>query len=811
MFAGITRLQQWKSEYTPETCQDKLLYDAAAGLFAVADGASTSSFPHLWADVLVKHFISVPLMGDDPFEVDWWVRLAQKRYTDAMPKLELLSSIAREKEDTQGSESTLVTVRLSRVDETSAQAELLVFGDSCVLIGRPDTRQVALTFPLEQAADFDRRPVCVPSHPGVFNRQFHRCKLLSSVPLAAGNVVLLATDAVARWIISKGGGQYQEIWDSFQAVAQRTPGADWRAFILDQRQNNTIADDDSTALILELQEGMLVPPAEGHNPAGEVRLLGSTTTHSDEVIKGRENSFRQARSDQNRELEAIYYGDGNDLQSRLSGEVTKEQIDHAREVSKALRALISATAANYKKPDFASKMRSIWEQYKDVLQDEPCAEGIRNTLKSNGVIDPPTVAPAPLGNSAPASSSQLGPRAYPSSEPPLPAEAARQDATIKRFHTVLREGGSPTEVVNAHRAFLLLPNAQITSDEQAQVELASKFLAAFFQHDEEALASAYARLEQSPHPTFLKFTPEQSQQLAKAMQHSASLGTLQAALQSHRLEEIATAYQRLQQVGLPLSLDPQEMTQGQLALRLMDALARDTEAALSAAYQELTQAGQEHFFTLNPAQQARLEQTLEEATHPMDPYTVLVTVNGECITAGYLKQVKSLKRHYLPLCIEEYKQRKVTHPPNESTLQKWIERWQAELSDWNALGEATLEELIDDELIKQEIDQAQIHGGDLKNIDLTHDVEKVHQAITTALGKERYAQVRQELGLTQDQAWHILATFVRRRKFGAYLSGKHLSVDLSTWLRQHAQILRKDEAAPQVKQKTRKFFGGRSS
>src|SRR5579872_1031817 len=125
MRARVTRLQTWRSEYAAETCQDRLLDDLASGLFAVADGAGTTTFPRLWADVLVRHFLRVPLMSENPFEVEWWLRLAQETYTAERPRLESLSSDAREKESTQGSESTLATLRIARVDAASASAALL--------------------------------------------------------------------------------------------------------------------------------------------------------------------------------------------------------------------------------------------------------------------------------------------------------------------------------------------------------------------------------------------------------------------------------------------------------------------------------------------------------------------------------------------------------------------------------------------------------------------------------------------------------------------------------------------------------------
>jgi serine/threonine protein phosphatase PrpC len=114
MFAHVTGLRYWKSERADlTTCEDALCYDVSRGLFCVADGAGTTLFSNLWADMLVKQFVSDPLMSSDPFEMEWWIRLVQKQYQAATaPKLSKLDWNAKQKAVDQGAYSTLAALRV---------------------------------------------------------------------------------------------------------------------------------------------------------------------------------------------------------------------------------------------------------------------------------------------------------------------------------------------------------------------------------------------------------------------------------------------------------------------------------------------------------------------------------------------------------------------------------------------------------------------------------------------------------------------------------------------------------------------------
>src|SRR5437762_678922 len=98
MFADVTSLRNWKTERADlTTCEDALRADTRQGLFCVADGAGSTLFSNIWAHILVEQYQQNPLLSSDPFEMEWWIRQAQKLYRNRTPQSENLKWNARQK------------------------------------------------------------------------------------------------------------------------------------------------------------------------------------------------------------------------------------------------------------------------------------------------------------------------------------------------------------------------------------------------------------------------------------------------------------------------------------------------------------------------------------------------------------------------------------------------------------------------------------------------------------------------------------------------------------------------------------------
>ncbi|MBA2677109.1 MAG: protein phosphatase 2C domain-containing protein [Ktedonobacteraceae bacterium] len=375
MRVQVTTLRYWKSEHTEETCEDAVGGKSAEGLFAVADGAGTTLFSDAWAEFLVQHFLTVPLLDADPFEVEWWVRMAQEEFKQQSPVQADLAWNAQQKVQNQGSYATLAALRFSEHTAAHVRAELMAIGDSCIFIHRPSFKSIK-SFPLQDARAFELAPICIPSKMGALNRDFQR---FQAVPfdLLPHDVIVVATDAVAKWIISAGNGRYSGQGTALGEIISQTPEF-WPAFIQTRRANQEMIDDDCTALVIEL----LPDDSESGSE------LGTTTQHSQQVRTQRMRDFEQARAENNKERVAISYGSGTDL--RAEGvTISEQEIFLAREVANALREVLSLLRQVVNNPDVVPVMTRAWQKHAHLLSQEPCTAPVRHTLANLGIpIEP---------------------------------------------------------------------------------------------------------------------------------------------------------------------------------------------------------------------------------------------------------------------------------------------------------------------------------------------------------------------------------------------------------------------------------------
>lgn len=370
MKAQITRLTYWKSDHDKETNQDALCDDAGRGLFAVADGVGTASFSDIWAQILAGHFVKKePLLSDDPFEVEWWLRRVVPEYDKRTPRPEDLAYFAQEKAR-QGSQSTLVTLRVCQFVEGAAEATLLGFGDSCAFIHHIDTNEI-VPFPIEECDDFNRPPICVPSRMREFDRDFHRCQV-RAVILQPGDTIILATDAVSRWLWCEGAEQAGSRLMAFQQIVALSNEA-WAEFVECRRSEHTMRDDDATALVIRLS-----------NAADGVEL-GCTAHLSTDLVAEREQQLREAYQLGRTEQVAVLFGDGRTFGNILP--VLPEVADRARQVATASKNVLNALRRAVRTgQNVRAEVEPIWNQYADLLSDEPSVEALRKSLADQDVV-----------------------------------------------------------------------------------------------------------------------------------------------------------------------------------------------------------------------------------------------------------------------------------------------------------------------------------------------------------------------------------------------------------------------------------------
>jgi hypothetical protein len=372
MFAKVKQLRYQKTENTPETCEDALASNVAHGLFVVADGVGTAMFAYIWSHLLTEHFCNIPLMSNDPFEIEWWLQQIQPEFLKQVTaREEKLDEIAKNKLWREGSRSTLATLRLTQVNETSTQGRLLVFGDSCVLVRHSGSAEI-VSFPLTQDTDFSTHTVCLPSRGAHFDRDAHGGEVCD-MEIRVGSLVILATDEVAHWIIGGAAGSMTPEAAFDQVITQTE--ATWPEFIQRERNAGHMKDDDSTALIVQFSQ----------TADATSQQVGYTSQLDQQVIAQRKAALQEARAKRRRDKVAIFYGDGTAFTSEP---LPQEELSQARQVADALKKVNTALndVLNGPQTKLQTAMREIWSETAHMLVKEPAARQLHQHLIDYDVI-----------------------------------------------------------------------------------------------------------------------------------------------------------------------------------------------------------------------------------------------------------------------------------------------------------------------------------------------------------------------------------------------------------------------------------------
>ena len=144
---------------TEDEYEDAWAVDPARGRFAVADGASETSFAGRWAQLLTEAFLA----ADDPRAVVEWLAAPRRLWAAEVMGLELPWYAEMKRE--QGAFATFlgVQVRLP-APKRPGKWRAVAVGDSCVIRVRK-SGQIG-SFPIGKSADFGNQPRLIGSRGG---------------------------------------------------------------------------------------------------------------------------------------------------------------------------------------------------------------------------------------------------------------------------------------------------------------------------------------------------------------------------------------------------------------------------------------------------------------------------------------------------------------------------------------------------------------------------------------------------------------------------------------------------------------------
>jgi len=175
-------------------------WDGSTGAqrFAVADGASESSFARTWAELLVREFVRAAPGLSDPSEFAAWLPHLQESWKASVP-FETLPWYAREKA-LSGAFAAFVGTEIRASAEHAGEViwRAVAVGDSCIFHVRGG--RLLAAFPLTRSEEFGRSPELLCSVPEADSRVMSRIRFAEG-QLLAGDRLFLMTDAIAEFTL----------------------------------------------------------------------------------------------------------------------------------------------------------------------------------------------------------------------------------------------------------------------------------------------------------------------------------------------------------------------------------------------------------------------------------------------------------------------------------------------------------------------------------------------------------------------------------------------------------------------------------
>ena len=213
---------------------------------AVSDGASESAFAREWANALTDAFVARPpgLCGLTEDSLEVWLLPAQEAWHSGVPWDRL--PWHGEAKARAGAFATLLGLTIGAAPDSSGRLawQALAVGDSCLFVVRDD--RLWLSFPLEDASQFDNSPALICSNPDNV-RDLWEDVSLHSGECAAGDLFILASDALACWFLARSAAG-EKPWESLAALK----GSGWDAWVGEQRREGLMRNDDTTLVVIEV-------------------------------------------------------------------------------------------------------------------------------------------------------------------------------------------------------------------------------------------------------------------------------------------------------------------------------------------------------------------------------------------------------------------------------------------------------------------------------------------------------------------------------------------------------------------------------
>lgn len=229
-----------------DDCQDAIKVNEACSRYAIADGATRSFFPKQWAELLVERFCEMPTLSlnADNWK-QWLVPIQEAWYKQVEERVKARDAyyLTNPFNERETAVSTFVGLE---VEKTKREWKAVVIGDSCLF---HKNRSEFKSYLLEQSEDFTSRPEAFASFPEAnhYDPAFIRGEL------EPGDMFILATDALAKWILEhKESENLEEMLHQLRQIENREA---FNQFVDHARDDEKIrlGNDDVALLLISVE------------------------------------------------------------------------------------------------------------------------------------------------------------------------------------------------------------------------------------------------------------------------------------------------------------------------------------------------------------------------------------------------------------------------------------------------------------------------------------------------------------------------------------------------------------------------------
>lgn len=250
-----------KEGYSQDEYEDAFSCSPETGHFAIADGATESSFADLWAQCLVQRYTATPPQGKPPSTpvLQEWLSPLQREWHSSIA-WDRLPWYAEEKART-GAFATFLGLRFEppKPPEKPSFFKRLFGGNNgpanplwnAICVGDSNmfhirNNSVARSWPLEKSSEFDSRPILISSNPNRNQPVWDDVKYLEG-DYQEGDIFVLATDAIAKWFLQRVEAGSRP----WQQLLEIKNDDEYGAFVTKLRKDFGMRNDDTTVIFFK--------------------------------------------------------------------------------------------------------------------------------------------------------------------------------------------------------------------------------------------------------------------------------------------------------------------------------------------------------------------------------------------------------------------------------------------------------------------------------------------------------------------------------------------------------------------------------